>query len=244
MNAETQADSAAEDPHVSRPDQDTLYAEFLARAKALPKGTVAGADALVADVVASGLSEATFKRLASAIGMATGLDGDILSRQMKNGRLALDRMQDDDAQRVTTFEDPPPSSAPDPLAVALDQITKIIRHRVVCPNEVAWAVALWIAGAWGVRAPDELSGPDLFPRLFIRSATKRCGKSLLLEIVAYLTPRPLMAENVTAAFSEIEPCRLPGCYCDPLLRDFAVPHAEISFGRPYVATGASSNGGN
>ncbi|MGC4958553.1 SUKH-4 family immunity protein [Actinomadura citrea] len=44
------------------------------------------------------------------------------------------------------------------------------------------------------------------------------------------------AENVTAAFSEIEPCRLPGCYCDPLLRDFAFPHAEISFGRPYGAT--------
>ncbi|TDD90456.1 hypothetical protein E1293_03490 [Actinomadura darangshiensis] len=44
------------------------------------------------------------------------------------------------------------------------------------------------------------------------------------------------AENVTAAFSEIEPCRLPGCYCDPLLRDFAFPRAEISFGRPYGAT--------
>ncbi|GAA0271643.1 hypothetical protein GCM10009527_080070 [Actinomadura nitritigenes] len=44
------------------------------------------------------------------------------------------------------------------------------------------------------------------------------------------------AESVSAVYSEIEPCRLPGCYCDVLLRDFAFPHADVSFGRPYGKT--------
>ncbi|QKG21118.1 SUKH-4 family immunity protein [Actinomadura verrucosospora] len=46
------------------------------------------------------------------------------------------------------------------------------------------------------------------------------------------------AESVSAAHSELEPCRLPGCYCAALLRDFAFPHAEISCGRPYGETRA------
>jgi SUKH-4 immunity protein/Xanthomonas XOO_2897-like deaminase len=43
-------------------------------------------------------------------------------------------------------------------------------------------------------------------------------------------------ESVSAAYSEIEPCRLPGCYCDVQLREFAFPHADVSFGRPYGET--------
>ncbi|MEU9017309.1 SUKH-4 family immunity protein [Actinomadura sp. NPDC048394] len=43
-------------------------------------------------------------------------------------------------------------------------------------------------------------------------------------------------ESVSAAYSEIEPCRLPGCYCDVLLRDFAFPQADVSCGRPYGET--------
>ncbi|WP_433150589.1 SUKH-4 family immunity protein [Actinomadura nitritigenes] len=44
------------------------------------------------------------------------------------------------------------------------------------------------------------------------------------------------AESVSSAYSEIEPCRLPGCYCAVLLRDFAFPHADVSFARPYGET--------
>ncbi|MWK37589.1 hypothetical protein GEV43_28380 [Actinomadura sp. J1-007] len=44
------------------------------------------------------------------------------------------------------------------------------------------------------------------------------------------------AASVTAVHSELEPCRLPGCYCDPLLRRFGFPGAEISFGQPYGTT--------
>ncbi|MFC6930072.1 nucleic acid/nucleotide deaminase domain-containing protein [Actinomadura yumaensis] len=47
------------------------------------------------------------------------------------------------------------------------------------------------------------------------------------------------AASVTAVHSELEPCRLPGCYCDPLLRRFGFPGAEISFGQPYGTTPGS-----
>jgi len=98
-----------------------------------------------------------------------------------------------------SLPDPPAVPASLPLSAVLDHIVRVILLRVVCPNEVAWAAALWIAATWGVRGPDEPEGPDLFPRLIIRSATKRCGKSLLLEVVLYLSAKPLSAENITTA---------------------------------------------
>jgi len=100
---------------------------------------------------------------------------------------------------IATLPDPAASPVPKPLAVVLDQTVKLILARVVFPLPAARAVALWTAGTWGVRGPDEDDGPDRFPRLTVRSATKRCGKSLLLELVMYLCRRPISAESVTAA---------------------------------------------
>jgi putative DNA primase/helicase len=49
----------------------------------------------------------------------------------------------------------------------------------------------------------------IFPRLFITAPEKGCGKTTLLDVIARLVPRPLMASNITAAalFRVIEAAR-------------------------------------
>ncbi|WP_329521647.1 SUKH-4 family immunity protein [Spirillospora sp. NBC_01491] len=42
--------------------------------------------------------------------------------------------------------------------------------------------------------------------------------------------------NVSAVHSDLQLCRLPGCYCEPQVRGFGFPRAEFSFGRPYGDT--------
>ena len=73
----------------------------------------------------------------------------------------------------------------------LNAIVKLICLYVVISIELVHSVALWILHAWA------LDAFDISPLLFITSATKRCGKSLLLEIVGALSPRPLVASNIT-----------------------------------------------
>ncbi|WP_194293528.1 SUKH-4 family immunity protein [Actinomadura macrotermitis] len=43
-------------------------------------------------------------------------------------------------------------------------------------------------------------------------------------------------KSVLAVHSELGFCRLPGCYCDPMLRGFAFPDAEFSIGCNYGDT--------
>ncbi len=74
----------------------------------------------------------------------------------------------------------------------LDAITVLIRRFVILPPEAAQAVALWILHAW------TLDAFDLSALLGVTSPTKRCGKTLLLEIVGHLAPRAVSASNITA----------------------------------------------
>ena len=62
------------------------------------------------------------------------------------------------------------------------------------------AIALWIIHTYAVDAT------SICPILIIKSAEKRCGKTLLLELLLNLVFRPLPASNITAAslFREIE----------------------------------------
>ena len=179
-----------------------LYAEFKKRAAALTEGDVFGADALAADIAASELTPAAFEVMASIIGNGAKLDKKKIAEQLQAGRRARQGFangESDDAHQLASLPDPPTASVPMSLAVTLDRVVQVVEHRVSCATEAAWAVSLWIAATWGVRGPDELDGPDLFPRLVIRSATKRCGKTLLLEVVLFLSATPFSAENATPA---------------------------------------------
>jgi putative DNA primase/helicase len=99
----------------------------------------------------------------------------------------------------------PPEPWPEPVdgAELLDDITAAIKRYVVIAEHAARACALWCLHTYLL---------DCFlisPRLAIRSATHRCGKTTLLDIISYLALRTLSSANVTAAsvFRVIEACR-------------------------------------
>lgn len=60
-------------------------------------------------------------------------------------------------------------------------------------HDAAVWTALWVLHSWAIEAA------DYSPRLVIRSPTRRCGKSLLLEFLHALCRRPLMASSVTGS---------------------------------------------
>jgi uncharacterized protein DUF3631 len=75
----------------------------------------------------------------------------------------------------------------------LNELTTAICRHVILEEGAAAAVALWIVHAHA------LDAFPISPRLAISSALPGCGKTTLLDIVALLTPRPLMVANLTAA---------------------------------------------
>lgn len=95
-------------------------------------------------------------------------------------------------------------------AALLDEIAVLIERYVYMTQAQADAVALWILYSW---LHDRW---DISTFVGITSATKRCGKSLLLEVIEELVPRPLnLSGHTTAAalFRTIEEYR-PTCLLD------------------------------
>jgi hypothetical protein len=102
---------------------------------------------------------------------------------------------------------------PEPVAgpELLDGMAKAIRRHVVLPEHACDASALWVVHTYLL---------DRFlvsPRLGVRSPTKGCGKTLLLDVLGRLALRPLPAANVSssAIFRVIEG------HCPTLLVDEA-----------------------
>lgn len=95
----------------------------------------------------------------------------------------------------TSLEFPPIEPWPDRvdgMRLVEELQTSIIRH-VVLNEHQALAVALWILHAHALDAADHS------PRLHISSPVKRCGKTVLLSVIARLVPRPLPTENISTA---------------------------------------------
>ena len=80
-----------------------------------------------------------------------------------------------------------------PLAELLDTVAaKIRKYVVMAPHQVD-AVSLWTAHTHAIDAAD--TTPYLNPR----SPEKRSGKTRLLEVVSFLVPNPLKADNISVA---------------------------------------------
>lgn len=77
-------------------------------------------------------------------------------------------------------------------AMLLTEICNFLKRFLILESEEHFtALALWIVHT------HTIEHTDFTPRLGITSPEKRCGKSLLLEVVAYLCPRPLRTGNLT-----------------------------------------------
>lgn len=78
-------------------------------------------------------------------------------------------------------------------AVLLSEIRQAVRDFIVCEDETAVAVALWVSFSWFVDVV------KVAPIAIITAPEKRCGKSQLLDLMGKLSRRPLPVSNITAA---------------------------------------------
>jgi putative DNA primase/helicase len=85
----------------------------------------------------------------------------------------------------------------------LDSIRRVFRRHIVLPRDSDIALALWVLHAWTMDAG------DISPFMVLVSPTKRCGKTSVLILLFYLTPKSELASNITAAalFRYIEAVR-------------------------------------
>ena len=93
------------------------------------------------------------------------------------------------------------------LAALLDTIAAVFHRYIVLPKYAAEALALWILHAWTFDAG------DISPFVMLTSPTKRCGKTSVLILLNWLTPRSELASNISpsAIFRYVEehqPCLL------------------------------------
>jgi hypothetical protein len=81
-----------------------------------------------------------------------------------------------------------------PTAELLDAIVQVFKRYLILPSpHVAEAIALWILHAWVFGAW------DISPFLMLTSPTKRCGKTTALILLSWLTPRSVLAGNISAS---------------------------------------------
>ena len=129
------------------------------------------------------------KHVAEQLGTAVGyLDVAVTAR-----RKALIPAANAGSGRLLEMPTIAPAEHPVDGAMLLQTMLDILAKYLVLPAHAALAIALWIIRAW---CDDAFS---ISPRLAILSPVKRCGKTILLEIMAKLLPRPLPTSNVTAS---------------------------------------------
>jgi putative DNA primase/helicase len=85
----------------------------------------------------------------------------------------------------------------------LNDIKATFAKYIVLPKGAGDALALWTLHAWTMEAG------DISPFMVLVSPTKRCGKTNVLILLLYLTPRSELASNISASalFRYIEQVR-------------------------------------
>src|SRR5262249_48483041 len=87
-------------------------------------------------------------------------------------------------------------------------IEGMFRRYIVFPKGAAETFALWTLHAWTMDAG------DVSPFLVLVSPTKRCGKTSVLIVLYYITPRSELASNISpsALFRYVEEVQPPGIW--------------------------------
>jgi len=75
----------------------------------------------------------------------------------------------------------------------LNDLVAVLTRYVILPKHAAEALALWVVHTWAFDAC------DISPFMVIVSPEKRCGKTTVLIILQFLTPRSELASNISAA---------------------------------------------
>jgi putative DNA primase/helicase len=116
-------------------------------------------------------------------------------------RQAQARAEDKDAELAHWKAEP--WDVPIDGASLLADIEQVFVRYVYLPTGASVALALWTLHAWTMDAG------DISPFIVLVSPTKRCGKTTVLIILYYLTPRSELASNISpsALFRYIEEMR-------------------------------------
>jgi putative DNA primase/helicase len=85
-----------------------------------------------------------------------------------------------------------PSAEPVDGAALLNSLRQIFRRYVILPKGADIALPLWVLHAWTMDAG------DISPLMVLVSPTKRCGKTSVLIVLYFLTPRSELSSNITA----------------------------------------------
>jgi hypothetical protein len=92
-----------------------------------------------------------------------------------------------------SFEDPEPWPEPVAGAELLDALAGFLGDHLALRPHDGHKIALWIVHTYAFEAG------FISPRLAITSATRRCGKSTLVDILSVLCSRALTADSLTVA---------------------------------------------
>jgi putative DNA primase/helicase len=95
--------------------------------------------------------------------------------------------------QALSFNDPEPSALSQNGVVLLDDIVRQVRRFLVADSTSIDAIALWVVFAHIAQKA------FICPNLCFNSATKACGKTTALDIVARLVPRAIPTSNITPA---------------------------------------------
>jgi putative DNA primase/helicase len=86
-----------------------------------------------------------------------------------------------------------PLSEPVVSAKLLDDLAATFERHVVLPKYAAQALALWVLHSW------TLDASEVSPFIVLKSPVMRCGKTTVLVILQFLTPKSELASNISPA---------------------------------------------
>jgi putative DNA primase/helicase len=129
--------------------------------------------------------EYELERDAAAAGL--GIRVSALDKLVKGWRAATQ-----DENRALPHWNVEPSAEPVDGAALLNNLRQVFRRYVVLPKGADIALPLWVLHAWTIDAG------DISPLMVLVSPTKRCGKTSVLILLYFLTPRSELSSNITA----------------------------------------------
>jgi hypothetical protein len=164
-----------------------------------PEATSAAETDAAAIARLAALPEMDYARVRLSESKRMGVPVGVLDRQVAAARKASAPA----SAKAATARRHEPWPEPVALADVLDGLAAALRRHMILPAGAAEAVALWVAHTW---VYDRF---ERTPRLTITSATKRCGKSTLMEILHPITsgqqppsaPLPCLATSTTQSLS-------------------------------------------
>jgi hypothetical protein len=153
-------------------------------------------DARIAALAA--LNEVAYQKRRGAAAKEIGVGVGVLDKMVRRARAKAE----EEAEELPHWAVEPWADPVDTGALLAD-LEAVFRKFIFMPKGAAEALALWTLHAWTMDAG------DISPFMVMVSPTRRCGKTSVLILLYYLTPRSELASNISpsALFRYVEQAR-------------------------------------